>query len=439
MAGGIGMSSLRWDASVDFLRSADQDYQFKDNNLDKQRVGLNRWLILGYSSLALLIFAGVAARGLVALPQFRFWHVLPICLLLWCGCSLAWSVEPSLTIRRTGHLYMAVLGGLGFVAFLNRRELLWTIAFSLTGICAFGIAAELAQGMFTPWRGGYRFCGLGHPNETALFAVCTILACRVLWLLETPNKRSTIVNLRNLIVLIALFNCAILIMTKSRTTLLSVMIALFVIQYVYAQSVNAWLFLFSSSSLALALGLFLAIVPTSVYKSVFGIAAVGRTTDVASLTGRLPLWEEIIRQWQREPMLGYGYGGYWSTRRVEDFAQMFYWEPPNGHSIYIDSLVETGPVGLVLLVSTLLAMMFAGIFQSPRTRETSHLFVVGLSALIAIHGLAESSFFKGCFGPLMFSLGIAMLAARSSTLGTVRRPAAADGPSKSQAARIEAT
>jgi hypothetical protein len=82
--------------------------------------------------------------------------------------------------------------------------------------------------------------------------------------------------------------------------------------------------------------------------------------------------------------------------------------------------------------------MFVGMFRFPRTQEISQLFVIGLSTLIAIHGLAESSFFKGCFGPLMFALGIAMLAARSSSsLSRVRHPAAAAISSKSNTAQAE--
>lgn len=413
LAAGIGMASLSWDASVDFLLSADQDYEFKDNTLEKQRAGLNRWLIIGYSSLGMLSVVGFATKGRNGFPQFQYWHLIPICLLVWCGSSLIWSVESSLTIRRVGHLYFAVLGGIGLVSLLRHREILWTIVISLTGLCALGVVAELAQGMFYPLRSGYRFCGMGHPNETALFAISAILAGRVLMIIESVPNRSTIFNLRNLVLLMVLFECAILLMTRSRTTLLSGIVALFIVQYVFAQSLNAWLFLFGSNSIALSLGLFLAIVPTSVYNAIFGIAAVGRTTHVASLTGRLPLWEEIIKHWQREPMLGYGYGGYWTTKRVEDFAQMFHWEPPNGHSIYIDALVETGPVGLGLLVATLVVMMFAGLVAFPKHRDYSLLFVIGITGLMSVHGLAESSFFKGCFGPLMFALGIAVLATRN--------------------------
>ncbi|MFO0941378.1 MAG: O-antigen ligase family protein [Pirellulales bacterium] len=148
----------------------------------------------------------------------------------------------------------------------------------------------------------------------------------------------------------------------------------------------------------------------------------GRSTHIGSLTGRIPLWEEILKHWQREPMLGYGYGGYWTTKRVEDFAQMFYWEPPNGHSIYVDSLVETGPIGLLLLITTLVAIMIFSFMEYSKAKHFSHLFVIGITSLMVIHGLAESSFFKGCYGPLVFSIAACMLTARPSRIPQMESP-----------------
>ncbi|MFO0941379.1 MAG: hypothetical protein U0930_11480 [Pirellulales bacterium] len=255
VAGGIGMASLKWDWSIDFLLSSDQDYEFKDNTLAQQRAGLNRWLIVGYSGLAFLGIASIVARGSVALPKFMLWHLLPICLLLWCGTSLIWSVEPGLTVRRIGHLYMAVLGGIGLVALLDRREILWALTFTFSSLCLIGIVAELSLGMFHPWRSGYRFCGIGHPNETALFAVTAVLSGRVLWLLESVNKPRSLFSMKNVSILIVLVCATLLILTRSRTTMLSGIAALFIIQYAYAQSINAWLFVTGSASVAALTGL----------------------------------------------------------------------------------------------------------------------------------------------------------------------------------------
>ena len=415
VAMGIGMASLKWDWSIDFVLSADVDYEFRDNTLQQQRTGLNRWLIFGYSSLAMLGVVGVALHGSAALPRFQMWHIFPLALLLWCGASLMWSVEPALTVRRLGHLYMSVLGGLGIVTMLNRREILWALVTIFGSLCWIGIVAELSLGMFQPWRSGYRFCGVGHPNETALFAVTVILSGRILWLQDRRSRLDTIFSSKNLAILCMVLCAILLFLTKSRTAMLSGLVALIVIQYVHSQSFNGWIFVTGLTSLGLLVGLFLAVVPTSVYNAFFGIATVGRSTHVASLTGRIPLWELILQHWQREPLLGYGYGGYWTTRRVEDFAQIFYWEPPNGHSIYVDSLVETGPVGLSLLVLSLVSMLLAGLYSYARSKHTSLLFVIGASCLMLVHGLAESSFYKGCYGPLMVALTAFILVQKSSS------------------------
>jgi O-antigen ligase len=177
---------------------------------------------------------------------------------------------------------------------------------------------------------------------------------------------------------------------------------------------NSFLMVSVTGALISVVGAVLSLVKTSTFDAFFGVAAIGRSSHVASLTGRLPLWEEIFKYVERKPLFGHGYGAYWTTKRVEDFAQMFYWEPPNGHSIYVDTLVELGCIGFVTLVGALVVSTAASIATFLNEKDYSHLFAVGILNWAIIHGLTESSFYKGCFGPLWLALAIfTLLRARS--------------------------
>jgi O-antigen ligase len=405
---GIAMASLRWDWSVEALLQQ-FDYDFKENKLEEQREGLNKWLILGYSSLALLGICGVVwNRGkTVFKPDMAL--LVPFALWGWCCVSLFWSIDPSLSVRRIAHLVMAVMGGLGVSLFLRRREVPWAILLALSYLVLTGVIAEFYHGTFVPWRAYYRFSGVGHSNETALFCAVVILACRMLLLLDTGPVAKTIFSQRNVTIAIIVVAFGFLILTKSRTTLLSLIAALLFTQIAVSRSVGAWMILTGLVSFGSFIGLLIASLPTTVANTFFGVATVGRSDHVASLTGRLPLWGEMLKDMEQYPITGYGYGAYWTTKRVEDFAQLFHWEPPNGHSIYIDALVETGPLGASLMLIALGATFVIGLNYYRRSQDVAALFTVALICLATIHGVAESSFFKGCVGPLLLSTSVFFL------------------------------
>ena len=385
------------------------DYDFKENKLEEQREGLNKWLILGYSSLALLGICGLVwNRGKTFFkPDIAL--LVPFVLWGWCCVSLFWSVDPALSVRRIAHLVMAVMGGLGVSLFLKRREVPWAILLALSYLVLTGVIAELYHGTFTPWRGYYRFSGVGHSNETALFCAVVILASRMLLLLDKGVGSKAIFSQRNVVIAIIVIAFAFLVLTKSRTTLLSLIAALLFTQIAVSRSVGAWMILTGLVSFGSFIGLLIASLPTTVANTFFGVATVGRSDHIASLTGRLPLWGEMIKDMELYPVTGYGYGAYWTTKRVEDFAQLFHWEPPNGHSIYIDALVETGPLGASLMLLALAATFVIGLNYYRRSQDVAALFTVALICLATIHGVAESSFFKGCVGPLLFSTSVFFL------------------------------
>jgi exopolysaccharide production protein ExoQ len=406
VVGGITMAAGTWDASLISLQQ-EFDYDFKDNTLATQRAGLNKWLIVGYSLFAVVGVIGCMFGEARKMSLLKFWVLFPIAFWLWCGLSFVWSVELGLSVRRVGHLFMTLAGGFGISTLLRRREVIWMAILSMFFLTAVGVLVELKLGTFNPWRSGYRFCGIGHANETGLVAAVLCLAARVAVAVEDADeRRNHLLSLRNIAAMVFVYGLGIVIITKSRTTLASLVVALVLVQLTMSNMRNAMAFLASGASLASIVGLVVAMASSSTSGALFGVAAIGRSSDVGSLTGRMPLWEEILKWVERKPILGFGYGGYWTTKRVEDFAQMFYWEPPNGHSIYIDAMVEVGLIGFVLLVGALLATNFASLVTYFKNRDSSHLFVIGILNLAVIHGLTESSFLKGCFGPLWFAIAV---------------------------------
>lgn len=67
-----------------------------------------------------------------------------------------------------------------------------------------------------------------------------------------------------------------------------------------------------------------------------------------TLTGRTETWSELVPVVMSQPLLGSGFGSFWTTAR-RDFYEM-----SNGHNGYLDILLDLGAVGLALFTGWLL-------------------------------------------------------------------------------------
>jgi O-antigen ligase len=61
-----------------------------------------------------------------------------------------------------------------------------------------------------------------------------------------------------------------------------------------------------------------------------------------TLTGRTEIWARMVPEVNSQPLLGHGFGSFWTTarRKSEDFT--------DAHNGYLDTLLDLGVVGLVL-------------------------------------------------------------------------------------------
>ncbi len=413
VASAIGFGSLSWKTSLDSARF-ESEYNFKDSNLIERRVGLNSYLIVGYGIYSILGAIAVTQWKSSELSISRWWMLFPALFWLWCGLSLIWSVDPSLSMRRIGHLYMALAGGFGIAVLLRSEESIWAIILAMSTLLALGFVAELSLGTFRPWSSNYRHCGLGHPNETGLFAAIMVLATRALMFIASARNMPGTNAIWRICFCFFLFGIYVILIAKSRTTLVSMIVALLFFELFVSKPTRTFLIFGISMAGVAATGLFLGVVRSSIISMIFGIATIGRSTHVGTLTGRVPLWTEILKDIDREPMLGHGYGAYWTTKRVEDFARTLYWEPPNGHSIYIDCLVELGWIGFVLMLLFLVVLLGSSLASYFQRGNRVAMFCVSLTLMAIIHGLTEASFFKGTFGPMILAFTVFACAAQQS-------------------------
>lgn len=75
----------------------------------------------------------------------------------------------------------------------------------------------------------------------------------------------------------------------------------------------------------------------------------------ASLTTRVPMWEELLAI-APSPMLGSGYEGFWSSQA--GFVMRARWEVFQAHNGYLEQYLNQGIVGLALLLACIAAGLF---------------------------------------------------------------------------------
>jgi O-antigen ligase len=112
----------------------------------------------------------------------------------------------------------------------------------------------------------------------------------------------------------------------------------------------------------------------------------------ATLTGRTVLWEQVLAM-GTSPLFGTGYDSFWLGKRVERFWDMYYWKPNQAHNGFLETYLNLGWIG-VLLLSGIIVSTYRKI--AARMVRTDHYQVLRMSlyVLVLLSNLTEA-YFKG--------------------------------------------
>ncbi len=112
-----------------------------------------------------------------------------------------------------------------------------------------------------------------------------------------------------------------------------------------------------------------------------------------SLTGRTDLWVEVIRIGMNHPFVGAGYGTFWMGDLTHNLWDIFPWRPGQAHNGYIDLFVETGFVGLLLIIAIVVRGIKSSWLMIANGDEYGKLRLIWI-VLIIMYNISESSFTK---------------------------------------------
>jgi exopolysaccharide production protein ExoQ len=295
--------------------------------------------------------------------------------------SPLWAEDRQLTLTRVAVFTILCLAAVAVVHRLSAREIILWAFFTSGSYLVIGVVAEALFGTFRPFASGYRFAGTLHPNNEGIN--CALFLLSGLAASDMEKNKKIIYRI------CALAGFAFLVLTASRTAFASALVAL----AVYAGTVCSkrtkivMAYALSIVFCVLLMGLGDAFLP-----DLKSAVMLGRDdSTVGSFNGRTGVWDEISHYVQRRPILGYGYGGFWTPAHISEISEGEKWGIPNSHSAYLDNLLMLGAVGLVGYI----LLLFTGIrsafrFYSRFKGSASAFFGVFL-VFCALDGLLESA------------------------------------------------
>jgi exopolysaccharide production protein ExoQ len=321
-----------------------------------------------FNTLVVIAFAAIGGLCLPhALGAFRTRALVVFLTLLglyfvWSALSLMWSVDPSLTVRRYVQLVFIVAGcvGLGLGVYgastsgldLLARHVMWA---GLIGIAIMWLLVFRSGDLDVldpAWAGKEEGIGtrIGYPIAFAVLAAIYLrgrgsLGPGAFALVLVVAVVSLLAQKARFTIAFGFLAALLLIVRRARwgwgwTLALA------------ALGIAAWLL-----ALAYAIGGTSALQP--ILDGVYNYATLGTGgADTETLTGRFPLWDELWRYAERAPWLGYGFGAFWNPTFLLQIWAVIDWHPPVGHNGFLDEVLGTGVIGLILLLS---AWLFGGV------------------------------------------------------------------------------
>ncbi len=339
----------------------------------------------------------LAAFGLVglSLPNSKrlrwsamiLWAI--VLYMFWLCCTIFWSDSPAYSMQKLAVVFVFLVASAGVSRQMTLRQLGQTFALVCIAFICLGILAELSLGTFMAVN-DYRFTGTCHPNTQAAYGS---IACLGATLFTKKDGRFS-----SKACIIFGIGTICLLMTKSRTSLVAMAFGVIAMQGIRFRGRQRLVLVTGAIGALASATLVLSLVGGQMQSRMGTAAAMGRTDDISSLTGRLPLWEELVDTIGERPIVGHGYLAFWTPEQVEYLGDLFKWEVPHGHNMYLDVLIDCGMIGLLLFLLVFLVGAQTAARHFRLTGDAGATFVFGLICFALVHGIGES-FFKQYSAP----------------------------------------
>ncbi|KMO80462.1 O-Antigen ligase [Mycolicibacterium obuense] len=118
----------------------------------------------------------------------------------------------------------------------------------------------------------------------------------------------------------------------------------------------------------------------------------------STLTGRTTLWNLGVDAWLQRPLLGWGFGAYLQSANSDltnrAFNRYGTWDIPHFHQSFIQTAVDLGAVGVVILVGILFYVLAASYKYALNTDAATGSFAFVTIAVLIMSGMVMFAYFN---------------------------------------------
>ena len=321
-----------------------------ENYTDGSPVDAAYFLLLIGVACAVLLLRGVRLGELISNNKWLF------ALVVYGLVSIAWSDFPNIAFKRwiktLGHPLMALIILTDPQPMAALRSVFRRCAYFLLPVSVLFIKylPEYGRG-FDNWTGQGFNNGIGL-TKNDLGYVTMVMGIFFVWNLLILERRADGTPPLKEILLCAFFiwiDGWLMMMADSATSIATLGIAVITMLALGWRIVSKRFFV-TFFVVILLVGWAL--------ESAFDIYAqvVGLLGRKASLTDRTVVWADVLAL-QQQPWFGYGFESFWLGQRLDVLWAKWWWKPIQAHNGYIETYLNLGWVGLVLLGGLILSTL----------------------------------------------------------------------------------
>lgn len=267
-----------------------------------------------------------------------------ILLLVWAILSIIWTDDKAMTFRKLMILTILCLGAFVFAQRFSLHDII-LIGFFISGFTLLiALGAEIALDAFHPSETDYRFAGIMKPNNQAWN--CAVLIIAALSLLRMAQSGHICYYIT------AFVAFAFILLTRSRATAASICIAI-TYYWLLTTPRRSKSTIISLSALvipALYLILYFATGEELLFRGENAVLLGRSSSNIETLTGRIPMWQQFLCYLAPCPIGGYGYHSFWTPSHIWEISLTQDWTICSPHSGYFDIALGLGTVGLIAYV-----------------------------------------------------------------------------------------
>lgn len=341
-----------------------------------------------------LFWIGMLALTLIAVRRdfgaaFRLLRdpvvVLVVAYLAFAAVSLLWSYAPAISFRRLVLQVIVVLSVILPSALATDRDRMLE---RILAVIVMAVVLNFVVVLATP-PGPLGHEGIyDHKNTLGsmmMFAIC-------LCLYGAATRRGT---LRIVFLACVVMAFVALVESRSKTSLgLAVMMpALTFMAIAIARPVrmNVAAFVLFAAVFAIAAWFYISALTGYTFADM-SMLLFGDTT----FTGRTIIWEFVLDVISRSPLVGQGYAAFWGVGAgsiVDTEAPALVARLQQAHNGFLDVFVETGLIGLIILLALIVATLLSAAKSLERQPALCWL-AITLVLIVVSHNMLESSLFR---------------------------------------------